>query len=113
MVYIAYSMDYYRPMFRVLESETFHHWLAKLRDRVAVARINARIRRLSNGHLGDCKYLRQSVHELRIDHGPGYRVYFTMREKTVVMLLVGGSKDTQNIDIEHAIQIAEAWRSET
>jgi putative addiction module killer protein len=113
MVYISYPIDYYRPMLRILESETFHHWLAKLRDRVAVARINARIRRLSNGHFGDCKYLRQSFHELRVDHGPGYRVYFTTREKTVVMLLVGGSKDTQNIDIERAIQIAEAWRSET
>ena len=104
-------MDYYVPMLRILESETFHYWLAKLKDRVAVARINARIRRLSNGHFGGCKYLRESVHELRVDHGPGYRVYFTMREKTVVMLLVGGSKDTQNKDIERAIQIAEAWRS--
>jgi putative addiction module killer protein len=113
MVYISYPIDYYRPMLRFLESETFHHWLAKLRDRVAVARINARIRRLSNGHFGDSKYLRESVHELRVDHGPGYRVYFTTREKTVVMLLVGGSKDTQNTDIERAIQIAEAWRSET
>lgn len=100
-------------MLRVLESETFQKWHAKLRDRVAVAKINARIRRLSNGHFGDCKYLRNAVHELRVDYGPGYRVYFTTKGNTLVLLLAGGSKDTQDVDIERAIRIAEAWRAET
>ena len=106
-------MDYTPFMLRVLESETFRHWLAKLRDRVAVARINARIRRLSNGNFGDCKYLRQTIYELRVDHGPGYRVYFTTEGNSVVLLLVGGSKGTQDNDIKNSIRIAEAWRSET
>jgi putative addiction module killer protein len=72
-----------------------------------------RVQRMASGNFGDYKQLSDGVCELRIDYGPGYRVYFTTREKTVVMLLVGGSKDTKNIDIERAIQIAEAWRSET
>ncbi len=113
MVYILYSMDYDWQMLRVLESTTFKLWLSKLKDRVAVTRITARIRRLSNGHFGDCKYLRHSVQEMRIDHGPGYRVYFTTQNDTVVLLLAGGIKDTQDVDIERAIRIAEAWRTET
>ncbi len=113
MVHNMYSIDYNILMFRVLESETFKQWLAKLRDRVAVTRVTARIRRLSNGHFGDCKYLRQSVHELRVDHGPGYRMYFLNHNNNIILLLAGESKDTQDIDIEHAIRIAKAWRTET
>ena len=113
MVYILYPMSYYDQMLLVFESETFKLWLTKLRDRVAVTRITARIRRLSNGNFGDCKYLRQSIHELRIDHGPGYRVYFMNQGNKIILLLAGGSKDTQDIDIEHAIRIAKAWSTET
>lgn len=66
-------------MIEVLQSDSFKRWLSSLRDRQAVARVNARIRRLSEGHAGDMKPLRESVSELRIDYGPGYRVYFMRR----------------------------------
>jgi putative addiction module killer protein len=66
-------------MFEILQSETFQTWRSGLKDRMALARINARIRRLAEGNPGDSKALRDGVSELRIDHGPGYRVYFTRR----------------------------------
>jgi putative addiction module killer protein len=66
-------------MFEILQSETFQKWRSGLKDRMALARINARIRRLAEGNPGDSKALRDGVSELRIDHGPGYRVYFTRR----------------------------------
>lgn len=113
MVYTFCLMDYHPITLRILQSDTFRHWLAKLKDRVAIARINARIRRLSHGHVGDCKYLKQSIMELRIDHGPGYRVYFTMRGEQMVLLLAGGDKGSQEADIERAIRIASDWRTET
>ncbi len=113
MVYTLCSMDYHPNKLRILQSDSFRDWLAKLKDRVAIARINARIRRLSTGHMGDCKYLRNSIMELRIDHGPGYRVYFTMRGADLVMLLLAGDKGSQQADIERAIRIANDWRAET
>lgn len=106
-------MNYIRQMVRVLESETFLQWRSKLKDRVAVARITARITRLSNGYFGDSKYLRGSIRELRIDHGPGYRVYFTLRGDSLILLLAGGDKTTQAADIDRALKIAESWRTET
>ncbi len=106
-------MDYHQDTLRILQSDTFRHWLSKLKDRVAISRIHARIRRLSQGHTGDCKYLRNSIMELRIDHGPGYRVYFTMKGAEVVLLLAGGDKGSQQADIELAIRIARDWESET
>lgn len=113
MVYTPCFMDYHPITLRILQSDTFRHWLAKLKDRVAIARINARIRLLSNGHVGDCKYLKHSIMELRVDHGPGYRVYFTMRGAELVLLLAGGDKGSQQADIERAIRIASEWRTET
>lgn len=73
-------------------------------------RINARIRRLSLGNQGDSKSLREGISELRIDHGPGYRVYFIRRGTLVVVLLAGGDKSTQDADIKRAIVIAKEWR---
>jgi putative addiction module killer protein len=75
-----------------------------------VLRINARIRRLSLGNQGDSKSLREGISELRIDHGPGYRVYFIRRGTLVVVLLAGGDKSTQDADIKRAIVIAKEWR---
>ena len=100
-------------MLRILESESFREWRSRLRDRVAVARIASRIRRISNGHFGDCRYIRHSIRELRIDYGPGYRVYFTIRSNSVALLLVGGDKGTQDADIDRAINLAASWRTET
>lgn len=80
-------MDYTLPMLEVIQSETFKVCLAKLKDRQAIARINARIRRLSDsGHFGDVKPAREGVSEMRIDYGPGYRLYFMQRGAVLVVL---------------------------
>lgn len=94
----------------IIQSETFRRWLSGLRDRQAVARINARIRRLSAGNAGDAKPVRDGISELRIDHGPGYRVYFIRRGASVAVLLAGGDKRSQEADITRAIAIAKEWR---
>ena len=78
-------------------------WLDGLADKEAVARIVTRIERMKRGVFGDCKPLRDSVWELRIDHGPGYRLYYSMVGKTVVLLLCGGDKRKQAADIERAV----------
>ena len=104
-------MDYTSPMIEVLKSEAFARWIGKLKDRQAVARINARILRLSEtGNFGDAKPVRSGVSEMRIDYGPGYRIYFIRRGTTLVLLLAGGDKRTQGRDIELAIRIAKEWR---
>jgi putative addiction module killer protein len=97
-------------VFEILQSETFLRWRSGLKDRMMLARINARVRRLADGNPGDTKLLREGVSELRIDHGPGYRVYFTRRGPVVLVLLVGGDKRTQDADIERAITMAKEWK---
>jgi len=103
-------MDYSSGVMEIIQSETFKRWLSSLRDRQAVARINARIRRLSAGNLGDVKPVRDGISELRIDHGPGYRVYFFRHGVSVIVLLAGGDKRTQDADINRAIGISKEWR---
>lgn len=103
-------MDYTSPMIEVVKSETFDKWLRGLKDRVARARIEARIARLALGNPGDVKPVRNGISELRIDHGPGYRVYFMQRGDVVIVLLVGGDKRTQDADIKRAIMIANEWK---
>jgi len=77
-----------------------------LRDREARARINARIRHLSLGNPGDVKPVGEGVSELRIDYGPGYRIYFVKRGKALLILLAGGDKPTQDRDIKRALEMA-------
>ncbi len=104
-------MDYTSPMFEVRKSETYERWFGKLKDRQAKARINARIRRVEeSGNFGDLKSIRTGVSEMRIDHGPGYRVYFIQRGAVLVVLLAGGDKSAQNVDIKRAIEIAKEWK---
>ena len=74
-------------MIEVLQTEVYERWFRRLRDRRAKARINARIRRLSLGNPGDVRTVGESVSELRIDHGPGYRVYFVQKDQSLVVLL--------------------------
>jgi putative addiction module killer protein len=90
--------------------EPFIDWLHGLRDQRAVARISARIERLHQGLFGDTKSLGRGVYELRVDYGPGYRVYFGREADTVVLLLCGGDKRTQRRDIEQAMQWWERWK---
>ncbi len=93
-------------MIQVRQTETFRIWLADLRDRRAVARIAGRIDRLKLGNPGDVKSVGDGVSELRIDYGPGYRLYFKRVGHEIVLLLCGGDKSTQSKDIERAKALA-------
>ena len=93
-------------MIEVRQTEIFARWLEKLQYGQARARINARIRRLSVGNPGDVKSVGGGVSEMRIDYGPGYRVYFVRRDKALVILVAGGDKKTQSHDIAMAIKLA-------
>ena len=91
--------------------EPFTRWLAHLVDRQARARILARIERLEIGNFGDCKPLRDGVSELRIDWGPGYRVYFGRDGRTLIVLLCGGDKRKQDVDIKRAMQLWQEYEN--
>ena len=95
-------------MMEVRQTEAFADWFARLRDRQARARINVRIRRLSLGNPGDVCPVGEGVSELRVDYGPGYRVYFVQRGASLVILLAGGDKRTQERDIELALELARS-----
>jgi putative addiction module killer protein len=82
----------------------FAEWLDDIRDKKVVARILARLARVRQGNLGDCKGVGEGVSELRVDYGPGYRVYFAQKRQTLVILLCGGDKRTQERDIQRAKQ---------
>lgn len=88
-------------------------WLANLDDMQARARVAARIDRLAVGNFGDCRRLREAVSELRIDWGPGYRVYFTMLGRTSVLLLCAGDKRKQSADIKRAIAHLRDYKERT
>ncbi|MCY3710863.1 MAG: type II toxin-antitoxin system RelE/ParE family toxin [Caldilineaceae bacterium] len=96
-------------MFKIIESATFRRWLHRLRDRRAVARINARLRNVTLGYFGDVKSVGGGIFEMRIHYGPGYRLYYIRDGAEIVVLLCGGQKDTQSRDIERARQLAEDW----
>ena len=93
-------------MIEVPQTEILARWLERLRDGRARARIKARIHRLSVGNPGDVKSVRGGVLEMRIDYGPGYRVYFVRRGEALVILVAGGDKQTQSHDIAMAIKLA-------
>lgn len=93
-------------MIEIRKTDTFVQWLDGLRDLRARARIQVRIERLAAGNPGDAKPVGEGVSELRIDYGPGYRVYYTMQGDTVVILLAGGDKSTQTADIKIALRLA-------
>jgi putative addiction module killer protein len=95
----------------VIKSRTFDGGLRELKDRQARVRIQMRIDRLSHGNPGQHRNLACGVSEMKIDYGPGYRIYYTMRGKTLVILLCGGDKSTQQLDIVNAICIAGAWEN--
>ena len=93
-------------MIEIRKTEIFAHWLDGLRDLQARARVQARIERLAMGSPGDVKPVGEGVSELRINCGPGYRVYFKRRGRTLIILLAGGDKDTQAKDIQTALRLA-------
>lgn len=93
-------------MFELCKTQTFVQWLDELLDIQARARVLARIKRLEEGNAGDVKPVGEGVSEMRINHGPGYRVYFVRRGHQVIVLLAGGTKRTQSTDIRIALRLA-------
>ncbi len=89
-------------MIEIWRTDDFDRWLRATRDRNAVQRISIRIRRFAQGNLGDVKPVGEGVSEMRVDYGPGYRVYFAQRGTAVVILLCGGDKGSQERDIAKA-----------
>jgi putative addiction module killer protein len=95
-------------MIEVRQTVAYAEWYSRLRDRQAMTRIDVRIRRLSLGNSGDVKPVGDGVSELRIDHGPGYRVYFVQQAAVLIVLLAGGEKSSQDKDIRLAKALAKA-----
>ena len=95
-------MRYDSSGLEVVQSASFVHWLDGVADQVAVARVVARIRRAEHGTLGDWKSLGRGLSEMRIHHGPGYRLYFARLAPRAIVMLAGGVKDTQSRDIQTA-----------
>jgi putative addiction module killer protein len=93
-------------MIEIRKTENYVSWIDNLRDHQARARVLARIERLALGNQGDVKPVGEGVSELRIDFGPGYRVYFMKRGREIVILLAGGDKSTQPADIRIALRLA-------
>ncbi len=95
-------------MVEVRQTHEFSSWLRRLRDANAAARIVGRIRRLELGNPGDSRSVGQGILEMRVDYGPGYRIYYLHRGAEIVVLLCGGDKRTQQQDIQRAQKLAEA-----
>ena len=92
-------------------SAPFEDWLSGLRDVTGRARIRARLARVQAGNFGDCKPLRDGVQELRIDHGPGYRVYLSRQGNVLVLLLCGSDKADQDRAIRQAVDYLNDWKN--
>ena len=99
-------MRYNESVIEIRQTGVYARWFRRLRDREARARIDIRIRRLSLGNPGDVRPVGGGVSELRIDYGPGYRVYFSRRGEAVIVLLAGGDKGSQDRDIRRALELA-------
>ncbi len=93
-------------MMEIRKTREFAQWLDALSDLKARARVQARIERLAAGNPGDVKSIGEGVSEMRIDYGPGYRVYFKKQGRLIIILVAGGTKDTQNRDIRLALRLA-------
>ena len=93
-------------MVEIRKTDAFAKWLDNLRDIQAKARVLVRIERLASGNAGDVKPVGEGISEMRIDYGPGYRVYFTKRGSELIILLAGGDKSSQSADIKVALRLA-------
>lgn len=102
-----YPNDYNEIRIAIEQTEVFCSWLSGLKDLRAKARIAARLRMAESGHLGDCKPVGGGVLEMRIDYGPGYRVYFARHQEVLMIMLCGGDKSTQGKDIKRARELMQ------
>ncbi len=100
-------MEYDSCMVKILRTAEFDRWLDSLKDRLAKSGVQVRIDRMAKGNAGDVRPVGEGVSEMRIHVGAGYRVYFTRMGMTVVLLLCGGNKSSQNRDIERALEMAQ------
>lgn len=94
-------------MFEVRKTDEFDKWLSALADQRAIAKIVSRIERLGLGNAGDVKPIGEGISEMRMTHGPGYRIYYKQTGKTIVLILCGGDKSTQDSDNKRAKEIAK------
>jgi len=94
-------------MYQVYQTEFFENWFRNLKDQTAKSKIRIRIDRIETGNLGDHHTIGDGVSEIRITYGPGYRLYYVMRGKEIIILLCGGDKGTQNKDIKKAKKMAQ------
>ena len=108
---ITASVNYSSHVIEVLKTALFVKWLRELRDLRARARIQIRIDRLALGNPGDWKSVGEGVREMRVDYGPGYRVYFTQRGQKLALLLCAGDKSSQDADIARAGDLAKEWNN--
>jgi putative addiction module killer protein len=97
-------------MIELIQSDVYAMWIDAIRDRQTLARISARVRRLALGNPGQHRVLQGGICELKIDFGPGYRVYYTQIGARIVLLLCGGDKGSQQNDIAAALEIAANWK---
>ena len=93
-------------MFEVRQTESYERWFSSLRDRATKVRVDVRIRRLSLGNPADVRPVGEGVSELRVNFGPGYRIYFIQKDSKVIVLLAGGDKSSQALDIARAKALA-------
>ena len=107
MVDMVGRVNYNSHMLQIRQTQQYLEWVKSLRDALTRKRIEARVFRLSQGNPGDHRNLTGGVTEMRLDFGPGWRVYFTQRDNTLVVLLCGGDKSSQDRDIELALQLAK------
>jgi len=92
--------------YEIVRTKEFIKWAYDLKDNLIRARIAKRIARIADGNFGDHKFIGDKISELRLDFGPGYRIYYTQRENVIILLLCGGDKSTQSEDIKKAKQLA-------
>jgi putative addiction module killer protein len=99
-------------MYKIKQTKLFSTWLTKLKDIKGKVSILRRVDRVKNGNFGDYKYISENIYELRISSGPGYRVYYVKDTDKIVILLVGGDKSSQDIDIKKAKLLAKEYKDE-
>jgi putative addiction module killer protein len=101
-----YPKEYDPDMIAFERSRIFSEWLDSLKDIKGKGRIISRIKTAENGNFGDCGLVGDTVYEMRVHYGPGYRMYFTRKGEVIYLLLIGGDKSTQKRDIKRAVQMA-------